>query len=85
MKGTTFIGERVPPERYSLDGWLELEQARRQLSELLEEKRQLVEDKRRLVIDLRTQEGGRSLRLALAIARALRAIILGMQFWRRRP
>ena len=85
MKGTTFIGERVPPERYSLDGWLELEQARRQLSELLEEKRQLVEDKRRLVIDLRTQEGGRSLRLALAIARALRAIVLGMQFWRRRP
>jgi hypothetical protein len=67
MKGTMHIGEVVPPERYSLDGWLrlrereeELEQARQRFSELSEENHRLREEKQQLVINLRTQEGGRS-------------------------
>ncbi len=84
MKGTSFIGQRVPPERYSLDGWLRLGECEEELERAREEVNKAREELHLLFIDLRTQRGGRSLHLALAIARALRTIVLALQFWRRR-
>jgi hypothetical protein len=85
MKGTVHIGEKVPPERYSLDSWLDLRQREEELAQARQQLNEANEQIQQLVINLRTTKGGRSLHLALAIARTLRAIVLGAQFWRRRP